>query len=837
MATVYLADDLKHRRRVAIKVLRPEFAAVLGPERFLREIEITAKLVHPHILPLHDSGEADGFLYFVMPYVEGQTLREKTAEEGQLRVPEATRILRDIVDALAHAHSHGVVHRDIKPENVMLSERHALVADFGVARAVSEATGRDQLATAGVAFGTPTYMAPEQASAPKHIDHRADIYAVGVVAYELLVGRPPFVGTESQQVLAAHMTETPAPVTDHHPAVPPALATLVMRCLAKRPQDRWQTAEELLEQLEAFATPSRGVTLAGNIPLRGIARARRRPLMWAAVGAAVIAIGALGAWALFRGGGPDLVRNRVVVAPFVNRTGDGSLDHLGPMAADWVQRGLFETAELQVTGTPASIPPDSAAALQSFAREAGARLVVAGVYYRLRDSLRFEARITDAGTGRLLGALEPVAAAMVDPIPAIETLRQRIMSGVAGVTDPSVDSLARIPARPPSYAAYREMIASNEAHSRADWESAKEHAHRAWRLDSTYLPALVRVAVEHVNLDRLSLADSVLRIVEASRERLQAFDIIGLDRLRAMLGGDPYAGLRASERQAQRDPSWGNLTQVANDNLRLNRPRAALAILENLNRPRAGGQVYFWTILSSAHHRLGNYQEALTATREGLTRHRSHGWLLTHEMLNLAALGAVEEMRNRLDDISRQADEGEWNVGQALVWAGLALRRHGRGSEGLEVLSQAIRWFEEQSALEQLASDPWAPVWAFWGAGRAEEAAEFVKSRPSFPRNPLDSLGWLGLLAAARGDRVEALRLSERISGLSYSRGPSWGFEWVRLDWQAAIAAHLGDLDVAFQRLGHTHERWGFMDWQHVNPFFAPLHGYPPYEELWRPRG
>ncbi len=184
MATVYLAEDLKHHRKVAVKVLRPDLAAALGPERFLREIEVAARLDHPHILPLHDSGEAQGFLYYVMPYVKGESLRDKLAAEGELPVSEAVRILRDIVDALAHAHREGVVHRDIKPDNVLLSDRHARVTDFGVAKAVSEATGRQALTTAGVPLGTPAYMAPEQAVADPHIDHRADIYAVGALAYE-----------------------------------------------------------------------------------------------------------------------------------------------------------------------------------------------------------------------------------------------------------------------------------------------------------------------------------------------------------------------------------------------------------------------------------------------------------------------------------------------------------------------------------------------------------------------------------------------------------------------------------------------------------------------------
>ncbi len=271
MATVYLAEDLKHHRKVAVKVLRPDLAAALGPERFIREIEIAAALTHPHIVPLYDSGEADGFLYYVLPYIEGESLRAKLAREGELPIADAVRILRDVVDALTDAHAHGVVHRDIKPDNVLLTKHHAVVTDFGVAKAVSEATGREKLTTAGVALGTPAYMAPEQAVADPHIDHRADIYAVGAVAYELLTGRPPFTGTTPQMVLSAHVTEVPEPVTKDRQAAPPALAQLVMKCLEKKPADRWQSAEELLPQLEVLATPSGGITPAGSVPVAAVA--------------------------------------------------------------------------------------------------------------------------------------------------------------------------------------------------------------------------------------------------------------------------------------------------------------------------------------------------------------------------------------------------------------------------------------------------------------------------------------------------------------------------------------------------------------------------------------
>src|SRR5437667_8527686 len=210
-ATVYLAQDLKHSRSVAIKVLRPELAAALGAERFLREIEIAARLTHPHILPLHDSGEAKGFLYYVMPYVEGESLRDRLKREPQLPVEEAVRIAREVAAALSHAHAHDVVHRDIKPENILVSGGEAVVAGFGIARAIV-AAGADKLTDTGLAVGTPGYMSPEQAMAQQHIDGRADIYALGCVLYEMLAGHPPFLGTTAQEILARHTLDPVPPL-------------------------------------------------------------------------------------------------------------------------------------------------------------------------------------------------------------------------------------------------------------------------------------------------------------------------------------------------------------------------------------------------------------------------------------------------------------------------------------------------------------------------------------------------------------------------------------------------------------------------------------------------
>jgi eukaryotic-like serine/threonine-protein kinase len=255
MATVYLAEDLKHHRPVAIKVLRPELAEVLGADRFVREVNTTAQLHHPHILALFDSGQADGFLYYVMPYVTGESLRARLAREKQLPVEDALRIAREAADALSYAHAHGVIHRDIKPENILLDSGHALVADFGVALAVQTAGG-ERMTQTGVSMGTPQYMSPEQMTAERDIDARSDIYALGAVTYEMLTGDPPFRGATTQAILARALTEHPTAPSVLRSTVPPALDAAVFKAMARAPADRFMTAAAFGEALGAVGTPN-----------------------------------------------------------------------------------------------------------------------------------------------------------------------------------------------------------------------------------------------------------------------------------------------------------------------------------------------------------------------------------------------------------------------------------------------------------------------------------------------------------------------------------------------------------------------------------------------------
>ena len=290
MAIVFLARDLRHDRPVAIKVLRPELAGVLGPERFLREIQVAARLTHPHILPMLDSGEADGLLYYTMPFIEGETLRQRLDREKQLPLEDALRIAREVAGALDHAHRQGVVHRDVKPENILFAAGHAVVADFGIAQAL-EVAGGGSLTTTGVILGTPAYLSPEQAAGGRTLDARSDQYSLGCVVYEMLAGQPPFTGPGPDSLLHQHLNVSAHPVTELRPAVPAALAGTLARALAKNPADRFADIARFADSLVLPAA----VVAPAHIPARS-ASAKRVTLLWSGVAVVAVAATAVGLW-------------------------------------------------------------------------------------------------------------------------------------------------------------------------------------------------------------------------------------------------------------------------------------------------------------------------------------------------------------------------------------------------------------------------------------------------------------------------------------------------------------------------------------------------------------
>jgi len=359
MATVYLAEDLKHKRKVALKVLKPELAAVLGAERFVQEITTTASLQHPHILPLFDSGSADGFLFYVMPFIEGETLRDKLNRETQLGVDDAVRIAREVADALDYAHGKGVIHRDIKPENILIQSGRPMVADFGIALAVSAAAG-GRMTETGLSLGTPHYMSPEQATAEKELTNRSDIYSLGCVLYEMLTGSPPHVGASAQQIVMKIVMDQARPVNELRRSVPPNVAAAVGKSLEKLPADRFDSAKAFAD---ALGNPAFAESASAARPWVDSARTGpgRRALIHAAVTVAL----ALGlAWSLLARGSPESRTPWVADLGLPDSAGysdglalsrDGSLllyGSAGPVRQIWARRArsLNPTAIAGTTG-------------------------------------------------------------------------------------------------------------------------------------------------------------------------------------------------------------------------------------------------------------------------------------------------------------------------------------------------------------------------------------------------------------------------------------------------------------------------------------------------------
>jgi len=397
MATVYLARDLKHYRSVAVKVLHPELAAGLGAERFLREIRIEAGLQHPHILPLHDSGQVAGFLYYVMPFVSGESLRQRLAREGRLSVEDTVRIASNVADALAYAHAHGVVHRDIKPENILLSNGHALVADFGIAKAL-EAAGDSKLTETGWGMGTPAYMSPEQIVGDP-ADGRSDIYGLGCVVYEMLTGHPPFAADNARALFTRHQVDTPPPISADRPDVPKHVQDAVLAALAKLPAHRFSTASEFAERL---TLPGGPIVLPSSTQVRG--RPRRRTLV--ALAALALLLG--GAWVYLRAH-PTVIGGRrgssVAVLPIADLDGDTSQAYVSAGLTEQLITDLAQSRDMRVInrltmekyGKRRETP-------QQIARALGVDAVLTASLQRIGDSVHFTAQLVPRGSDRAMWA-------------------------------------------------------------------------------------------------------------------------------------------------------------------------------------------------------------------------------------------------------------------------------------------------------------------------------------------------------------------------------------------------------------------------------------------------
>ncbi|HUC42016.1 MAG TPA: serine/threonine-protein kinase, partial [Gemmatimonadales bacterium] len=486
MSRVFVAEETRLKRRVVIKVLPPDLALEMRTDRFNREIQLSASLQHPHIVPLLAAGGADDLLYYTMPFVEGEPLRTKLNREGELAVRDAVRILKDVADALAYAHARGVVHRDIKPDNVLLSGHHAVVADFGVAKAVSQAKTESGLTSVGVALGTPAYMAPEQAAGDPNIDARADIYAFGAMAYEMLTGRPPFAGMAPHQMLAAHVTEPVVPITDHRPTLPPALANLVMACLAKNPADRPQRAEELMGALEGMATPSGSMAVPSPVAtVRNVLRRpRNRVFAIAALALVLVAAG----WITLRPRSTVVLdANRVAVAPF-DVLGGSELALWREGLVDVLSRSLDGAGPLRTVSPTLVVRRWSgradAQSAQTLGAQTGARTVVfGGLVQAGADSVRLTATVLDVVGPTVLGEIE--LRERTDRMDRLaDSLTVRVLRELGRTR--AIGLVRSAPLGSPSLPALRAFLQGEQFLRRSEWDSAVVYYQRAIALDSGF---------------------------------------------------------------------------------------------------------------------------------------------------------------------------------------------------------------------------------------------------------------------------------------------------------------------------------------------------------------
>lgn len=751
MATVYLAQEAKHDRPVVLKVLRPEVARWVGAARFLDEIRIVAKLSHPHIIPLIDSGESEGLLYYVMPYHEGVTLRQRL-DQGPLAAGAATTVIRDIALALGHAHQAGFVHRDLKPENVLVVDGHAFLMDFGVAKLTRRGSPMDTLE--GMAIGTLAYMAPEQAVGHQ-VDARADVYAWGLVARETL-----------------------GPTADRS-----VIAPLIRAALAPDPAGRPADGTAILTMLDRLTRHRRRLTRA--IAALGVT--------------ATLTVGSALLWQLRT---PVTVLDQdsgpVAVTPLRNETGDSTLAIWGRLAGDWLTQGLQETGRASVIPWPVALEaaraeslPQGGSTVTAIAAATGARSVVTGSYYLIGEQIRFQAELTEVPSGTVVATVTTREVPRDSIGLGVGLLRERLMGLLAVRTDDRLDRPGGATGRPPTYRAYQLFERGIEAHNRQDYRRASADLLAAWQEDTTFQQALAYAGRALWNAGEPGRVDSLLRSVRSRGLTLNPYDENQIRYLEHRLAGDGIGALRAIREAAALAPGGRVEYNVALAAISVGRSDEALEVLRRVD-PDAGafrGWAPYWFVLGHALHLQGRYQDEVEAGRELRRRHPDSraGWV--HLTRALASLGDTVALDSLVADASALPPDTYWSQGAMLVTAAEELEAHGFASRAPRYYAAAERWLANQ-----LARTPDHRAHRFWlGSARYDQGA-WQDAQPYFESlandypDELQFRGLASLIAARLGDSAGATRwLGEPPP---YGRG---GF----LVYQARHAAIAGDRERA----------------------------------------
>jgi len=730
MATVFLAEDVRHDRKVAIKVLHPELAASVGPDRFLREIKIAAKLDHSHILALHDSGEADGLLYYVMPYVEGESLRDRLESGGKLSTEQAIGIAVEVADGLAYAHERGVVHRDIKPGNILLSAGHARIADFGVARALGVAGAGEATAT-GLAVGTPRYMSPEQAGAGE-VDGRSDTYALGCVLYEMLTGEAPFDGPTTQSLLAKHATDDVPGLRTTDPAIPLFVERVVERAMAKDPADRFQTPGELAETLTTGTVVAR---------VRGQRRTRRIMVATRAAAVAVV-LGLVSWWISTASSGPEY--ERLAVLPLADLTNDPEQEYLvsgvhEALIVELGRLGLSVTARRTMARYR-----ETDKAIGEIAQELGVDAVIEGSVFRQGDSLEIATRLYDKNeqeiwTASFDGVLPNVvslyrgfARAIADRIQLNLSPRDEARLGEAAPVNPDV------------YEAYlRGMHILNNIRRLTDADEAIEHFERAVEQNPADPLAYAGLALCYATLGHSpDPPPNTWPLARAAAERA-----IRLDSTSA----EGWAALADYKSYSERD--WTGA-------------EAAFRRANELNPS-----------LAMNHYHYAWYLVLFGRVEQALVEHRRAAELDPLTPLHTVWIPALywfsDDYERALEEALPLLEQYPENYTIHTVAA--------RSAAYLGRLDEAIAFAEEAAALRPHLAYRVGVYYVM--AGRTEDALRALRDLEALPPTPYNALR-LARLHAVLGNRDEALRWLEYEPKHAFAGWVAWdpSFEFLRDD-------------------------------------------------------
>ena len=856
MAVVYLAEDLKHHRQVAIKVVRPELAGVLGAERFLREIEIAAGLHHPHILPLYDSGEArpvsgeTGVLFYVMPYVDGQSLRDRQNRERQLPIDEALRIAREVADALSYAHGRGIVHRDIKPENILLDAGHAVVADFGIARAVS-AAGGDELTATGITLGTPAYMSPEQAAGGTELDGRSDLYSLACVLYEMLAGQPPFSGPTAASVIHQHVAAAPPPITQIRPAVPAELAGTLARALAKTPADRFNPVAQFAEALAP-----RWSTTLGTVPAAEPSSVRlgRRRLVLVAVATAVAAALLVAGYRLWGRGQAETPSGatstpRVAVLPFTN---------LGAPGDQYFAEGVTD----EITSRTGQLGGLEVIARSSAAKYAGRDPDLAAIArdldvdYVLEGSIRWQ-RAPD-GPGRVRVTPELVRAAdgtqlwterydaVLADIFQVQTDIAEKVAAALGVALRRSDSAAAAPTS--DLEAYDLFLQANGFANRGtasqDMHAAVGMYEQAVRRDSTFALAWARLAYAHLGLYwfRHDPTPARLQLAEQALDRAVALapgtpDVELAQGWYAYWGHRDYTGaLQHFGRALKARPNDADIISgIAAVQRRQGRFESALAgltrglALDPRGAERARGVAETYRILRRFPEAIQQWDRAIALAPDQAVSY------LQKAQAQILAGGAIADARRTVEEgVARNARDPDV-LRYALVWLDGMEGRYSDALERLAGVTQEVTIGQLYTSSRSLSAADLHGLMGHQAVARAYADSAAAALRAALVRSPDDAglTGALGIAYAGAGRREEALRAGRRATELLPYNKDAWGGGYRELE-LARIYTMLGERDSALARLEHVLSVP--MDFTsallRVDPVWAPLRGDPHFRRL-----